>query len=182
MFPTTINDPADWFIPKLFALPDVKQPVTFPITTVFPAVDINPAVAVGANVAPVMFPLTIIVPADDLLIAHVLFPDPPLKLLPVIIKSQLPVWFITWVVALLNPVTVALGALIFTVPVVAVTVIKLVALALIPAATLADMLPLLKLNDPPDKFPAPEPVDSVSSISATSTWFPAVATAVTFNL
>jgi hypothetical protein len=168
ILPLILNDPAVCVIAVL--LPPVDEPpAKLPIIIVFPAVEFRAAVVEGLeDIDPNKFPTNVIVPVDDLLIQYkVVVPPrpPPLKLLAVIIKSQAPLWFIVCVFDKPVPLIVANGALIFTVPVVAVTVIKLVALALIPAATLADMLPLLKLNDPPDKFPAPEPVDSVSSIS-----------------
>jgi len=164
IFPITVKLPAVWFIPKL-VFPDVLfEAFTLPIIIVLPADAFNPWQPVIPPIVavPETLPLTIIVPVEDLFIHTILLLIPPIKLLPVRIKSHAPECSIACVP---TPVTVALGALIFTVPVVAVTVIRFVAPAVKPAATLALTFGVLKLNVPPDKLPAPEPVDSVSSSS-----------------
>ena len=71
----------------------VKLPCTVPITMVFPAVEFKTFVelALLVDVFPIKFPLTVIVPVDDLLIHVQKVVGPPIKLLPVMIKSQLPV-------------------------------------------------------------------------------------------
>ena len=70
---------------------EVVPPVALPTTNVFPSVENNPAALLLLLLPPTKFPLMYIVPADDLLMQCVLVPGPPVKLLPVIIKSQLPV-------------------------------------------------------------------------------------------
>ena len=165
ILPLTVSDPADWIIAALLIPVADTLPAVFPIINVFPAVEFNAELLFGLRVVvvPNKLPTNVIVPIEDLLIVVLTFPPFPIKLLPVMIKSQAPECNI---VCVPTPVTLALGALIFTVPVVAVTVIRFVALAFKPAPTLALTLAVLKLNVPPDKLPAPEPVDSVSSSSS----------------
>lgn len=179
IFPLTVKLPAVCLMALFATLPDALLPaVALPTIIVFPFVLVRHAPSL--MLFPTKFPTIVIVPVDVFDIPNAVKLSPGLKVLAVMIKSQAPVCVMQ--IPLAGPVIVALGALIFTVPVVAVTVIKLVALALIPAATLADMLPLLKLNVPPDKFPAPEPVDSVSSISTTCALLPGDAIDDMFNL
>ena len=114
---------------------------------------------------PTKSPVILIVPVDDLLIHKAFDIVPALNLIPDKLKLQAPVWFIIWE-AIPNPVT-ALPKLSVTVPVVAVTVIRLVA----PADRDADVLvaltvtpAVLKLKEPPAVVVIPASLNASSGI------------------
>ena len=120
-------------------------PVKEPLTIVVPADWFIPAVrVVVVPLETLMLPITVSVPVLDLFIVIVSL-NPTLTL-PLTIRSHPPVYNNTF------PVNKAVGPKLednITVPEGAVTRIRLVAPVDIPAVTLPDILPLLKLNEPP---------------------------------
>jgi hypothetical protein len=169
IFPIIVKLPAVCAIPLLplgAFIDNPAPPVTLPITTVFPALEtkasFNPVPA-DPPVPPIKSPTTVIVPPDvfDIHLVFVTPPDVvPLKVLPDIVKLQLPLWLMRISAPTARDCTL-LPRLRVTVPVVAVTVIKLIApgtnevlaaflvqLPLIPA--------VLKLNVPPAVIPVPD--------------------------
>ena len=123
-------------------------PLTFPTTIVFPLLETK-ALAL-AFVPPTKLPVIVIKPKDVLFITTEGLPDAPRKFVPDKLKLLFPLCNIMVEEAIEDAATSPPNAN-DTLPVVAVTVIKLVA----PAdngdvdVTLPDMLPLLKLNEPP---------------------------------
>lgn len=154
-FPATVMFPAVCVIPVLLAKVGELLPTTFPVITVLPADDAK-HLQVAPFVALIKLPIIVIVP-DDVFDIQSLFEGVPVKVgpksYPFKFRSQLPECRIS--TSLLDDLLFTLPPkLIVTVPVVAVTVIKLVApgtnevLATV-LVQLPLILPLLKLNDPP---------------------------------
>ncbi len=98
ILPVIVNIPAVCDIPQLPPPLALEPPITLPITIVLPLLDVNAsllAIPPFCCVPPFRFPIIVMVP-DDVFDIHfvvdaTVLPPNPLKLLPVILKLQLPV-------------------------------------------------------------------------------------------